>query len=75
MRASGFARWAPLSGALFVALWVAAYLVLGDTVEDSDPDAQILAYFSDEGQRSREFRAAAIAQSAVETRPVTSCRP
>ncbi len=55
MRTSGFARWAALSGALFVALWVAAFLVLGDTVEDSDPDAQILAYFADKGQRDREF--------------------
>ncbi len=27
MRTSGFARWAALSGALFVALWVAAFLV------------------------------------------------
>src|SRR6266508_4297884 len=45
MRTSGFARWAALSGAL----------VVGDTVEDSDPDAQILAYFADKGQRDREF--------------------
>jgi len=55
MRTSGSARWAPLSGALFVALWVAAYLVLGGTVEDSTPDAEILAYFGDKGQRDREF--------------------
>jgi hypothetical protein len=34
---------------------VAAYLILGDTVEDSDPDAQILAYFVDKGQRDTQF--------------------
>jgi hypothetical protein len=55
MRTSGIGRWAPLSGALFVAFWVAAFLVLGDTVEDSTSDAQILAYFADKGQRDREF--------------------
>jgi len=55
MGTSGSGRWAPLSGAVFVALWVAAYLVLGGTVEDSTPDADILAYFNDKGQRDREF--------------------
>ncbi len=54
MRTSGIGRWAPLSGALFVALWVVAFLVLGDTVESGvDSDADILAYFADEGQRTR----------------------
>jgi len=39
---------------LFVMLWVAAFLVLGDTVESGvDSDADILAYFADEGQRTR----------------------
>lgn len=55
MSTSGSGGLAPLSGALFVGLWVAAYLVLGSTVEDSTPDAQILAYFADKGQRDREF--------------------
>jgi len=55
MRTSGLARWAPLSGALFVALWVAAYLVLGSTVESNNSDAEILAYFGDKSQRDREF--------------------
>jgi hypothetical protein len=53
MRTSGFARWAALSGALFVALWATAFLILGDTVESGDSDADILAYFADEGQRNR----------------------
>jgi len=55
MRTSGFARWAALSGALFVMLWVSAFLIPGDTVESGDSDADILAYFGDEGQRTREF--------------------
>lgn len=55
MRTTGFGRWAALSGALFVALWVAAFLILGDTVESANSDAEILAYFGDKGQRDREF--------------------
>ena len=64
MGPSGFARWAALSGVLFVALWVAAFLVLGDTVESSDSDADILAYFEDEGQRSRGVIAMSLLVSA-----------
>jgi hypothetical protein len=47
MRTSGLARWAPLSGALFVTLWVAAFVVLGDTVESSNSNAEIQAYYAD----------------------------
>jgi hypothetical protein len=43
---------------LFVMLWVAAFLVLGDTVESGDSDADIMAYFGDEGQRTRGVIAA-----------------
>ena len=57
MHDSGAARWMPLSGALFVLLWVIAFLILGDTVESRDSDATILAYFGNEGQRTREFLA------------------
>jgi hypothetical protein len=53
MRTTGFARWAALSGALFVALWAAAFVILGDTVESGDSDADILAYFGDKAQRAR----------------------
>jgi hypothetical protein len=53
MRTSGFTRWAALSGALFVVLWATAYLILGGTVESGNSDAEILAYFGDEGQRAR----------------------
>jgi hypothetical protein len=60
MRASGVARWAPLSGAVFVVLWVVAYVTLGDTVESGDSDAEILAYFGDDGQRTRAFLAAVL---------------
>jgi hypothetical protein len=53
MQTSGFTRWAALSSALFVVLWGTAYLILGGTVESGNSDAEILAYFSDEGQRAR----------------------
>jgi hypothetical protein len=54
VRASGFDRWAPLSGAVFVALWTIAFVVLGQTVESSDSDADILAYIRDQGHRDKE---------------------
>ena len=53
MQTSGFTRWAALTGALFVVLWATAYLILGGTVESSNSDAEITAYFGDEGQRAR----------------------
>jgi hypothetical protein len=54
VRASGFDRWSPLSGAVFVALWAIAFVVLGQTVESSDSDANILAYIRDQGHRDKE---------------------
>jgi len=53
MRTTGLGRWAALSGALFVMLWVTAYLILGGTVESGNSDAEILAYFGNKGQRAR----------------------
>lgn len=64
MRTSGFTRWAALSGALFVMLWVTAYLILGGTVESSNSDAEILAYFGDEGQRAKGVITLAVLLSA-----------
>lgn len=55
MPTSGFARWAALGGAVFVILWVTAYLILGGTVESGNSDAEISAYFADEGRRNRAF--------------------
>jgi len=64
MHDSGVARWMPLSGALFVLLWVIAFLILGDTVESNDSDAAILAFFGDQGHRTREFLALSLLVAA-----------
>ena len=46
-------RFAPLTGVVFVALWIAAFAVaLGD--EGSESDAEIVAYYADEGNRGQD---------------------
>jgi hypothetical protein len=52
------ARWAPLSGIVFVALWLIAFLAVpGDSVSSTDTDADILAYYGDSGNRNKEIAA------------------
>ena len=48
---TGLARWAPLSGIVFVALWIALFVVAKDP---GDTDAEITAYFADDGNRTRQ---------------------
>ena len=58
MGSSGLARWAPVSGIVFVALWLITFFaVVGDTAESGDSDAQILAYYADDGNRHKEIAA------------------
>ena len=45
------ARWAPLSGVVYVALWIAAFMVAGD--EEKDSDSEILAWYGDSGNRNK----------------------
>ena len=48
---SGIARWAPVSGILYVVLWVVAIFALeGDT---GDSDSEILAWYADSGNRDK----------------------
>jgi hypothetical protein len=52
------ARWAPVSGIVFVALWLIAFIAVpGDSVSSSDTDADILAYYADSGNRDKELAA------------------
>jgi hypothetical protein len=44
-------RWAPISGVIFVALWIALFVVAKDP---GDTDAEITAYFADDGNRTRQ---------------------
>ena len=50
---SGIARWAPVSGILYVVLWVITiFLVEGDT---GDSDAEIVAWYADSGNRNKQI--------------------
>lgn len=53
----GMARWSPLSGAVFVALWVAAFGLKSDTPMSDDPDTSIVDYFNSSGNRNRDIAA------------------
>lgn len=46
-------RWAPLSGLVFVALWIVAFVV-GLGGEESPSDAVIVAHYADQGNRSSD---------------------
>lgn len=57
MRASSLARWAPLTGVLTVVLWIAALVVQGGGVDTKKSDSQILAYYADDGNRTKQIGA------------------
>jgi hypothetical protein len=48
---AGWARWSPVSGIVFVALWISLLVVAKDP---GDTDAEISAYFADDGNRTRQ---------------------
>ena len=50
------ARWAPLSGIISVALWIAALsIMLGSGVDTKESDSKILAYYRDDGHLSNQI--------------------
>ena len=53
MGSSGFARWAPLGGIVFVVLWVVTFIVIGNDVDTQDSDAKILSYYADSGHQHK----------------------
>lgn len=48
---SAWARWSPISGIVFVALWISLFVVAKDP---GDTDAEITAYFADDDNRTRQ---------------------
>lgn len=48
--ATGWSKWAPLSGVVYVALWVIGFFVFGDGPPDSDDG--IVEYFKDSGNQN-----------------------
>ena len=50
---SGIARWAPVSGILYVVLWgIVIFALEGDT---GDTDAEIVAWYADSGNRDQQL--------------------
>jgi hypothetical protein len=51
---TGFLRWAPLAGAVYVVLFVIGTIVLFDgTAGGDDPPGKVIAYYSDSGHRDK----------------------
>jgi hypothetical protein len=55
MTLTRLARWAPLSGIVFAALWVIAIVIVGGGAGDTDEE--ILSYYDDSGNRNMEITA------------------
>ena len=51
------ARWTPLTGIVFVALWIASFVAVGGGVDTQNTDADIRVYYADKGHRVREILA------------------
>jgi hypothetical protein len=50
---SGIARWAPVSGVLYVVLWAVVIFLLDSDTGDSDAD--IVAWYADSGNRNQQL--------------------
>jgi hypothetical protein len=49
------ARWAPLSGIVFVILWLVAFALMGD--EDRNSSSEVLSWYADSGNRHKQIAA------------------
>jgi hypothetical protein len=52
---SGLGRWVPLSGIAYVALFVVGLVLTSDSPQASDSDSEIVAYYTDSGNRNQEI--------------------
>jgi hypothetical protein len=50
-----WARWSPVSGILFVALWLVAFIGFGNDLESNDSNDKILAYYRDRGHQHKDI--------------------
>jgi hypothetical protein len=55
MESSRWARWSPLSGILFVALWLIAFIAFGNDLDTNDSNDKILAYYRDKGHQHKDI--------------------
>ena len=54
---TAWARWWPLTGVAFVALWIGVGFATDSDVDSGDSDAKILAYYAKSANRGRHFAA------------------
>jgi hypothetical protein len=54
MREFAWARWWPLTGVVFVVLWIVAFIIDSSDSSD-DTDAQIIAHWADSGNRDTQI--------------------
>src|SRR5438105_8838695 len=55
MIARGWERWAPLTGALAIVLWVVAFRIASSSPSTTDSDADITAYFHSHSHQIRDI--------------------
>jgi hypothetical protein len=51
------ARWSPLSGVVFVALWIVAVAITSGTPGSGDSDTKIVDYYNSSGHRNKDIAA------------------
>ncbi|MGH3142831.1 MAG: hypothetical protein ACRDO9_06850 [Gaiellales bacterium] len=52
---TGWARWSPISGMVFVALWISVFVVVGDDIGDTNQE--VLDWYADSGNRDKQHLA------------------
>jgi hypothetical protein len=55
MNSTNAGRWIPLSGIVYVVLFVLAFILTGDSPQASDSDSEIVSYYGDSGNRNKEI--------------------
>jgi hypothetical protein len=48
-------RWIPLSGIVYVVLFLVGFILVSDSPEASDSDTEIVSYYGDSGNRAKEI--------------------
>jgi hypothetical protein len=61
---NGLARWSPVAGIVFVALWIVTFAITGGSPDSGDSDAKITAYYANSGHRTRDVIALALVLAA-----------
>jgi hypothetical protein len=52
---NNLARWSPVAGIVFVALWIVTFAVTSGSPESNDSNTKIVSYYADSGHRTRDI--------------------